>query len=156
MDDTDFRIIEVLKKNSRASFRKIAKATGLSTDTVMRRYQKLEKEGVVQPTITVDLVKLGYEAIVYFKVKVTSQNSLPAIIDGIAEIPDVTAIIRATGEYDLLLLACAKSINHMFKIGEDIERIVGIRSVSIDHFNLTKEYTTFPPPAWHNLHLKTP
>jgi len=49
MDDADLRIIETLVKNSRASFRRIAKQTGLSTDTVMRRYKRLEKEGKIQP-----------------------------------------------------------------------------------------------------------
>ncbi|PVX26629.1 MAG: hypothetical protein CW691_00860 [Candidatus Bathyarchaeum sp.] len=43
MDRLDFELIGKLIKNSRASFRKIAKELNVSTDTVMRRYKKLKK-----------------------------------------------------------------------------------------------------------------
>jgi len=156
MDDADLRIIEILAKNSRASFRKIAKETGLSTDTVMRRYQRLEKERQIQPTITVDSAKLGYEALAYFAVRVAAKNSLHKVIEQVSEIPDVTTIMKATGPYDLMIVACVRSIKHAFKIGEEIEATPDIRSAAIDLFLLPyKGDASFPPPGWHNLHTQT-
>jgi DNA-binding Lrp family transcriptional regulator len=156
MDDADLRIIEILAKNSRASFRKIAEETGLSTDTVMRRYQRLEKERQIQPTITVDSAKLGYEALAYFAVRVAAQNSLHKVIKEVSKIPDVTTIMKATGAYDLMLVACVRSIKHAFKIGEEIEATPDIRSVAIDLFLLPYQGdASFPPPGWHNLHTQT-
>ncbi len=157
MDDKDSKIIDILRKDSRVSFRKIAKETGLSTDTVMRRYQKLEKEGVIQPTIKVDLVKLGYEAMTNFTVKVTAQSDLSAVIKEAAKIPDVLAIIGVAGKYDLLLMTCVRSINHVFEIGDEIAKIPGIRRIAIDQFILPfKGDATFPPPVWHNLNTRQP
>jgi DNA-binding Lrp family transcriptional regulator len=158
MDDTDSKIIDVLLKNSRMSFRKIAKETGLSTDTVMRRYQKLEKEGVIQPTIKVNLEKLGYEAQVFFAVKVASQSSLKEIIEKASEIPDLTNIIKVNGEYDLWLVAVARNIKHVFKIGDEISKIPGIIKVILlyqDTFSYP-DANIFPPTGYHNLHLRTP
>lgn len=156
MDDADLRIIETLAKNSRASFRKIAKQTGLSADTVMRRYKRLEKEGKIQPTITVNLGKLGYETMVWFTARVTGQSDPSKVIEEIAKIPNLTTIMKATGPYDLMLVACARNITHAQKIGKEIEATPGIMKVGIDlflpPFNVD---AAFPPPDWHNLHKQT-
>jgi DNA-binding Lrp family transcriptional regulator len=158
LDDLDRKIIEFLKKDSRASFRKIAKQTGVSVDTVTRRYQKLEKNNVIQPTITVNLCKLGYEALIFFGLKVTSQNVLRKITDRVATIPDVTAVMETTGEYDLMVNAFVRNIAHTFKVGEDISKVPGVRRVSIDQFKLlswSPSDGVYPPPIWHNLDVGT-
>lgn len=152
MDDIDSQIIDILAKNSRVSFRRISKETGLSTDTVMRRYQRLEKEGQIQPVITVDYAKLGYESMAFFFIRVTAQSSLSTTAEEVAKIPDVIAIITATGLYDLMVIALVRGIKHSFKIGNEIEKISNIRKVTIDLFQLPPEGdATFPPPGWHNL-----
>jgi len=160
VDDIDFRIIELLTKDSRTSFRKIAREIGLSTETAKRRYQKLQKEADMQPTITVDYVKLGYEAMAYFNVRVASQGRLPAIIEEVAKIPDVTTIIKAIGAFDLLLIALVRSVKHAFKIGEEIEAISDISRVTLDMFWLPRRgdptLATFPPIGWHSLRKQTP
>lgn len=157
LDELDHQIIEFLAKDSRASFRKIAKEIGSSADTIMRRYKKLEKDKVIQPTITINLVKLGYEALATFGLKVVSQNVLRQITEKVAEIPDVTAVMETTGEHDLMVIAAVRSIRHTFKVGEDISNINGVRKVSIDQLQLppSEEIGIFPPPPWHNLDIST-
>jgi len=44
MDQLDLAIIEKLTADARMSFRKIAKDLGVSPDTVINRYQTLQKE----------------------------------------------------------------------------------------------------------------
>jgi DNA-binding Lrp family transcriptional regulator len=156
MDDADVRIIESLTHNSMASFRKIAQEIGLSIDTVMRRFQKLEKNKVIQPIITVDPTKLGYEAFVFFGLKVAPQGELRQVTDKVAEIPDITAVMETTGEYDLTVIGIVRNIKHIFQIGEEIAKVQGIRKVIIDRINLPLGTAIYPPPPWHNLHLKTP
>ena len=155
MDEADLRIIETLAKNSRASFRKIAKETGLSTDTVMRRYKRLEREGEIHPTIIVDFMKLGFEGFVYFAVRVSAESSLSKVTEEVARIPNVTTIMKATGPYDLMIVACVRNMTHAFKIGEEIEETSGITKAAIDLF--LPPYSgeaCFPPPDWHNLHTQ--
>jgi DNA-binding Lrp family transcriptional regulator len=152
MDELDAQIIELLAKDSRASFRKIAKEMGISADTVMRRYQNLENEKVIQPTITIDLVKLGYEAYAFFGLKIASQNTLRQITEKTLKIPDVTAAMETNGEYDLTIIAVVRNIKHTFEIGDKISKIQGVRKVSLDQFGLLLG-STYPPQPWHNLHL---
>ena len=152
-DEIDRKIVALLAKDSRASFREIAKTLGLSVDTVTRRYQKLEKDNVIQPTITVNLDKLGYEAFVFFGLKVASQNVLRQITEKVSKIPDVTAVMENTGDFDLMIIAAVRSIKHTFKVGEDISNIAGVRRVAISEFQLPKEDAIYPPPPWYNLDI---
>jgi DNA-binding Lrp family transcriptional regulator len=154
MDELDAQIIELLAKDSRVSFRKIAKETGLSADTVMRRFQKLEEDHVFQPTIKIDLLKLGYEALVFLGVRVATQNSLAQVTEDTLKTPDITAAMKTTGEYDLTVIAAVRNIKHTYEIGEAVSKIPGVMKVVIDQIQLPAgEESTYPPPPWHNLNL---
>ena len=54
MDQTDSRILELLKENARLSYSEIGEAVGLSRVTVKRRIEQMEKAGIIK----------GYHAIV--------------------------------------------------------------------------------------------
>lgn len=155
LDDVDKKIIDYLSEDSRASFRKIAKKLGLSVDTITRRYQKLLEENVIRPTITIDPTKLGYEAFVFFSVKIESQTIVRNITNEVAKIPDITAVMETTGEYDLTVIALTKSFPHAFKIGEKISNVCGVRRVSIGQIDLSpfENSMAYPPPFWHNLDI---
>ncbi len=154
-DELDAKIIQVLAKDSRVSFRKIAAETGLSADTVMRRYKELEKKNVIQPVLSVDMAKLGYEAWVFYGIRVESQQNVRQITEKVAKIPDMSAVMETTGEYDLTVIAAVRSINHIFAVGDAIAEIEGIRRVSIDWITpFIPGWSSFPPAPWHNLHLE--
>ena len=153
-DELDRQIIELLAKDSRASFRKMAKEIGLSVDTITRRFKKLKNDNVIQATIIVNLEKLGYEGFVFFGLKVESQKVLRQITEKVAKVPDVTAVMETAGDYDLTIIVAVKSIKHTFKVGEEISNIAGVRRVMIDHFQLSKtKELIYPPPPWHNLDI---
>ena len=54
MDQTDSRILELLKENARLSYSEIGETVGLSRVTVKRRIEQMEKSGIIK----------GYHAIV--------------------------------------------------------------------------------------------
>jgi DNA-binding Lrp family transcriptional regulator len=47
LDQTDNRIIELLKDNARLSYSEIGKIVGLSRVTVKRRIEQIEKSGIL-------------------------------------------------------------------------------------------------------------
>jgi Lrp/AsnC family transcriptional regulator, regulator for asnA, asnC and gidA len=157
LDELDHKIIDLLMNDSRISFRKIAKELDVSSDTIMRRFHDLEKNYVIQPTITVNLEKLGYEAMAFFGIKVSSQKALRQITNAVGRIPDITAVMETTGEYDLTVIANVRSIRHVFKIGEEIMKVDGVRRASIHELQLPfVGEATFPPKIWHNLDINSP
>lgn len=129
MEKIDLKIIKKLINNSRVPFYKIAEELKVSTDTIIRRYKKLKKSGVIKPTISIDIFKLGYSARVWYMISLRPKIDLSVIIKKIAEIKNVTRIIKAFGDYDLLIIAATKDFIHMFETGKKIENIEGVINI---------------------------
>lgn len=129
MDKLDYEILKKIIDNCRLPFSRIASELDVSTETVIRRYNKLKETGVLWPTIYVDIFKLGYGVRVWYMVSLLSQIDKSAVLEKIAKIPDVVRIIKAVGDYDLLAIAAVKDFKHMFKIGEKIEKINGVKKI---------------------------
>ncbi len=156
MDNIDLQIISILRKNSRLSFRKISKQTGLSTDTVIKRYEKLEREKIIQPTIKVDYEKLGYQGILFFFIRIKGGTDLEVTLNEIKEIPDVVGIVTASGLYDIMAIGCVRNIEHALEIGNEIKKGVNVVKVTLDLlWRQPKGEAIFPPNGWENfLRLK--
>ncbi|MCW4021541.1 MAG: Lrp/AsnC family transcriptional regulator [Candidatus Bathyarchaeota archaeon] len=129
MDKLDFEIMKRLIDNCRIPFSKIADELGVSTETIIRRYNKLKNDGVIRPTVYVDIFQLGYGIRVWYMISLMSQIDKSATLKKIAKIPDVVRIIKAVGDYDLLAIASVKDFKHMFEIGEKIEKINGVLKI---------------------------
>ena len=48
LDENDILILKILLKDGRKSFRQISRETGLTTPTVIARFDKLVKSGVIK------------------------------------------------------------------------------------------------------------
>jgi Lrp/AsnC family leucine-responsive transcriptional regulator len=49
-DETDVRIIRNLQRDARTNFADIAAGCGVSVDTIIKRFQRLRRNGVVRGT----------------------------------------------------------------------------------------------------------
>lgn len=97
-DAIDTKILEVLMADGRASFRKIAQRTSLTTPTVSSRLARMTKAGLIKkfvPVLSADSVSRGVMALVTLKVSLASAQK---IADGIAELREVEAVYMTTGE----------------------------------------------------------
>ena len=139
IDDTDKKIAKILSENSRTPFDKIARDLDLSPKTVMNRYKKLRLNLLPLSTITLDLNKLGYNALANLYVKVSNRR-LSEIYSSLLQIPNLIVIIKLLGPYDLYCAIALEDFEQMFQANEKIRRINGVET--IDTF-LTKM-----PPSW--------
>jgi Lrp/AsnC family transcriptional regulator for asnA, asnC and gidA len=129
MDKLDLEIIKRIINDCRIPFNKISDELGVSTETIIRRYNKLKDDGVIKPTVYVDVFKLGYGVRVWFMISLMSQIDKSTTIDEITKIKDITRVIRAVGDYDLLAIAVVKDFKHMFDLGGKIEKISGVLKI---------------------------
>lgn len=129
MDKLDFRILKKLLDDSRLSFRKIAEELEVSTDTVIRRYKQLKKSGAIKPIVSIDVNKLGYQASVWYMISLESNVKLSYFIDKLVKIPNMLFVIKAIGDYDILAIAIVKSFQQMFKIGDELAKIAGVKKI---------------------------
>jgi DNA-binding Lrp family transcriptional regulator len=142
IDELDKQIIEKLTINGRTPFCKIAKDIGTSTDTVLKRYQKLKKNGVIKITIQIDPNKIGYHSILDFNIAFASPINSSSFIEQLAKIPDITTITKTSGDYDLQLIALIRDIEQMFGLQEEISRITGVTKIETSARKILKKWPT--------------
>ena len=62
IDDTDVAILRALQLDARTRYTEIAKQCGVSVDTIIKRYKKLKRRGLVKrTTVLLDPRKFGKE-----------------------------------------------------------------------------------------------
>lgn len=117
MDEVDVKILKELVKNSRQSFREIAKKLDMAVGTVVNRVRNLEKTGVIKGySVVVDHEKLGYELTAIIEVTV-AKGKLLEVDEKVAKEPTVCAVYDTTGVTDAIVIA-------KFKTREDLSKFV--------------------------------
>ncbi len=98
-DDTDHKIIEVLRKDARSSIRDIAKQLKLRLSTVHVRIQKLIREKIIEKfTVKLNNKAMGENFIVFVFI------ATEKIIDNHAfHHKNIKEVFGITGEYDLVM-----------------------------------------------------
>jgi DNA-binding Lrp family transcriptional regulator len=130
IDELDKQIVAKLTLDGRASFTKIAKEIGSSTDTVVKRYHRLREKGAIKVSIQINPNKIGYASILDFNIAFTALGGLSdTVVESLAKIPDVIIIAKTSGDYDLQLTAMIRDISQSFAIQDQIARISGITKI---------------------------
>ncbi|MEM2226384.1 MAG: Lrp/AsnC family transcriptional regulator [Candidatus Bathyarchaeia archaeon] len=114
-DDLDLKILAELLRDSRLSFRQIAKRVGSSVGTVLSRVRRMEKEGVIKGyTAILDHEKLGYQLTAITELTV-SRGKLLEVEREVAKLPNACAVYDVTGDVDAIVIA-------KFKKREDLSK----------------------------------
>jgi DNA-binding Lrp family transcriptional regulator len=101
MDAVDLKIIDKLRKNSRASYKEISKEVKISDVAVHKRIKNLKKRGDIRLfTVIVDQKRLGKNTTAILLVK-CDIGSAPEIAKTLAKNPDISEVYTTIGEYDL-------------------------------------------------------
>lgn len=109
LDDMDRKVLRELLRDSKRSFRELARSLGVSTATVISRVQRLESSGLITNyTVQVDHEKLGYELTVITEITV-SGGKLLEVEEEISKIPNVCAVYDVTGLTDAMVIAKFKN-----------------------------------------------
>lgn len=143
IDELDKQIVEKLTSDGRASFRKIAKEIGLSTDTVVKRYKKLKERGTIKVSIQINPNMIGYSAIVDFNIAFTTADGLSnTIVESLATIPDVMTITKTSGDYDLQLSAMIRDTKHLLDMQDQIAKVSGITKIEANLRKIPDKWPT--------------
>lgn len=120
MDEIDYKILGELLKDSRKSFREIARRVGVATGTVLARVKNMEEKGIIKNyTVLLDHEKLGYELTVVVEITV-SKGKLLEVDREIAKKPNVCAVYDVTGLTDAIIVAKFKSRSELSKFTKSL------------------------------------
>ena len=129
IDATDLKIIEKLTQNGRTPFSSIAKELDLSTNTVVRRYEKLVENNFLKVCIQINPLKLGYQAILELNLALSNQNETKEIAEKLSRIPGVSYIVKLGGIYDLMVVTLVKDCNDIIRINDEVIKIPDIKKI---------------------------
>lgn len=105
LDEKDIDILNELKKNSRESFRKIARKLGVATTTVINKHNRLREAGIIKKsTIEIDYEKMGYTLAALIDLRV-SKGRLIEVEEKVAKKHNVYAVYDITGDFDAEIFA---------------------------------------------------
>lgn len=119
MDETDFRIISILKRNSRKSFTSVARELGVTEGTARNRISRLAREGSIKFTI-------GYRAPVEGLVIAKTLKNNKEIISRLKGFSE--NIFEISGEHDVALILEAHSIKELNRKVDAIRVLRGVLS----------------------------
>lgn len=113
LDKTDYKLIELLKENSKASYAEISKKVSLSPSSVRERINKLEDLGVIKGySLEIDQAMLGNSLEVFILLKVFTGKLQYAIAE-LNKYPEILKAHRITGPHNFHLRVALRDQLHL-------------------------------------------
>ena len=124
MDTVDRKILDILKRNGRRPYLKIAEQLGISEGTVRKRVKALIRNGTIRSfTITTGPVK-KIRAIVL--ISSAPRAPLSRVSNSILNIEGVTDVYEVSGEYDVLSMVEGDSVDEINRTVDKIRAVEGV------------------------------
>ena len=129
LDEIDKQIMKMLMENSRIPFKDIAEKIKISTKNVIQRYQSLRKKNVLNlSSISIDLFKLGYNAILDIYINVDNRGTMFEVEAHLLQIPNLTFCAKFVGgAYDLRVAIILATFEDVFRLKKQINSIQNIK-----------------------------
>jgi len=130
MDGKDKIILELLSKNARLPYSKIAKKLGISETAVRKRIRKLEEKGIIEGyTLRINPVKIGYRSIAHVGID-TDPNAFLGVACKLKEMDAVRCVAITSGGHMIMTDIWARNSEELNKILAEIEKIEGVKKVN--------------------------
>ena len=124
---SDRELIILLNQDARMTSAEISRQLGVAERTVRNRIARLINEGLIKLVAIVNPLDFGYDLIVDIlcEVEVLQRE---AVIEALAQMPEISYIAVSTGDQDLSLRALFKNSTDMHEfITTQLYRVPGIR-----------------------------
>lgn len=129
LDDIDRKMIDILRRNGRQTAPQLASEIGIGRATAYNRLDRLISSGVITGFgARVDLPMVGLEvaALVLINVEQDRWENIAPSLEGLEGVEWVAA---TAGQYDHVVLARAKSLEHLRDVTlRGLQEVVGVRS----------------------------
>jgi DNA-binding Lrp family transcriptional regulator len=124
IDQTDEKIISILRDDSRKSFVEIAQIVNLSEAAIRRRVSNLIKSGVIS-RFTIE-TSVGPQANAISLLSVNPSFPTSEISNKLKKMRGVDSIFEITGEYDIAVIVSGSNIAEINSTIDEIRKLTGI------------------------------
>ncbi|HDZ25081.1 MAG TPA: Lrp/AsnC family transcriptional regulator [Candidatus Aminicenantes bacterium] len=145
IEELDRKILKVLNRDARMSFRLIAKELRISPTTLYNKVKKLESSGVLKGYIPlIDKESVGYDLMAIISLRVRQEKDIE-VQKVIAKLPQVGAVYEVTGDWDLILVCYFKGRDDLANFLKKELPLSGIeRAMTHLVLNVVKEEKRIP------------
>ncbi len=128
LDETDKKILNILQKNDKVSYRELADKLQLAASTIHNRVKKLIEEEIIKEfAAIVDPVKIGYNTIALIGLTVDPLK-MKDIASKIASFEETQLVAVSSGDHDIIAQIIAKDEKSLWNfINIKIKTINGIK-----------------------------
>jgi Lrp/AsnC family transcriptional regulator for asnA, asnC and gidA len=128
-DDTDVRVLRNLQKDARTNFAEIAKECGVSVDTIIKRLQRLQKNGIVKgTTILLDPRLTGKDCIASLEVNVDAVD-ITMVVEAIKKQPGVVFCTPSMGMQNIFAIVVLKDMKELNILRESIKGLTNVKEL---------------------------
>lgn len=125
LDDADKALIELLQRDGRMPYTKLAEAIGLSEAAVRQRVQRLIETNIMQIVAVTDPLRLGFRR--QAMIGVRTEGDITVVADALAALDEVDYVVYTSGRFDLLAELVCEDDEHLLTIlNERVRRIPGV------------------------------
>jgi Lrp/AsnC family leucine-responsive transcriptional regulator len=113
LDAADWRLLDALQRDGRASYASLARAVAMSPSAVAERVRRLEESGVIASyRAVVDAERVGLTILAFVRLRYPSGNYQPfeKLLD---TTPEIVEAHHVTGEDCFVLKVLARSMRHL-------------------------------------------
>lgn len=126
LDEVDYKILEILRKDARTPFTEVGRDLGVSDATVHVRVNKMMNEGIIKRyTILVDEEALGRKVRGFVLINV-NPGFLEAVANQLIENEKLSAVYEIHGPNDLIVKAEAGDLDEMRDIMLQVREISNV------------------------------
>ena len=124
MDETDIKILNLLRDNARMKNTEIARQVDLTERAVRARIEKLVREGVIK-RFTVETSPVGVEGIVLIDTQV---DKTLAIKEKARNMSDL--VFECSGDYDVAVRLRADTLDDLNRRVDELRKLPGVNRTS--------------------------
>lgn len=130
LDDTDHRIIALLRVDGRLPYRSIARELGLTEATIRARVRRLEDSRTMRVVAVTDIEAAGYGMLLAIGVQVENRSPEDLALE-LAAIPEVFSVNVVVGAQDLEILMVAEDQAALHRLLQQrIATMAGVRRLT--------------------------
>jgi DNA-binding Lrp family transcriptional regulator len=138
LDKLDYLILKELAKDAQMPFLTIAKQLGTSPYTVVKRYEKMKKEGIIRKSIiSIDLSKLGYQGKVFLMITNVPTQDKSVTMEALKKMKNIIVVTQVIGAFDVLAIAPITDLNSIRTLVKNIKKVPSVQRIEIACINDT-------------------
>src|SRR6266540_1384888 len=140
LDEIDLKILEILRKNGRATFAEIAGRLKVSPGMIRQRYNRLVNQGFLKVVAITNPVHRGIKTMALIGVR-TDGNQMLKVADKIAKLKEVVYLVVVSGRYDIMIeVFCRDHEDLLNFVTEKLYAVDGVRETeTFMHLKIVKE-----------------